>query len=344
MWEAGSSNRSILLSPPPDAYIKQPEDSAPSSSSSASSGGLPSSAAPPLHPAASSSDSVMDALAAVAGRASWEGLAGRPSSSEAGAAVAFPRTQTSGGDSSSKHVGGGRGYQFTGGRGTNAELAELLGVVDSDDEDSAFDEDGRPRSNSSSAAPQVPSPPMSSSPFSPLNPASSNHKQLLKGDDFFNNILAYDGSVAATAAAEAPASPLSWGDLHLLGDADVDAVPSVATIVSSSFMHDSVPIVASPSAKQQQQPTVGPSLLPPRDTATGGDFAVLLHWGSTSCTQAVYRPLVQLPPHPTSSATAAPPLHLQHGASALVHITVPQLETLPGQHVVVTGSARHLGK
>ena len=238
-------------------------------------------------------------------------------------------------------VSGGRGYLTQEGRGNDAELAELLGVVDSD-EDSEFDDDGRPRA---STYPQLSSP-------THIGPS---------GTELLNNILSYDGLPALASGREAQGQRR-------------DGSPSGGGIVSSSYMHggDSKPgssnssmdidsmnphrgsaagslaaaaaaaASASNTASTTASPTVSSS--PQSETSVGGDFILLVHWGVPLCSQAVYRPLMQLPSF--TGTSSAPPVMSPSSsptAATVLHVTVPQLETLPGQSVVVCGSSPLLG-
>ncbi|GLC54697.1 hypothetical protein PLESTB_000896500 [Pleodorina starrii] len=94
--------------------------------------------------------------------------------------------------------------------------------------------------------------------------------------------------------------------------------------------------------------------------AVAGHYVVLCHWGITGCSQALYRPNVPLEEpaaaaapqgqHPQSQPRPRPQDAGGDGDGlsdrqvlSLVHFTVPQYVTTPGQHLVLVGSAPAMG-
>ncbi|EFJ50769.1 hypothetical protein VOLCADRAFT_88626 [Volvox carteri f. nagariensis] len=116
-----------------------------------------------------------------------------------------------------------------------------------------------------------------------------------------------------------------------------------------------------PSSAQPPPHPSAPSAAVPRPPARGvaGHYVLLLHWGITGCSQPLYRP--DLPVEVNgNAAAAAPPLPPPDGCGcdgdaaagaslsdrqvlSLVHFTVPQFVTLPGQHLVLVGSVPAMG-
>ncbi|GFR46509.1 hypothetical protein Agub_g8092, partial [Astrephomene gubernaculifera] len=142
---------------------------------------------------------------------------------------------------------------------------------------------------------------------------------------------------------------------------------------SSASLSAATTSPASSSSSSSPSPSTSPSPSPSSSSACGsvsGHYVVLCHWGITGCTQALYRPNLAAPSsemedeeageessrqeNNTGSLTTSGGGDAISGSSgssgltdrevlSLVHFTVPQHVTVPGQHLVLVGSLPALG-
>ncbi|GAX85202.1 hypothetical protein CEUSTIGMA_g12622.t1 [Chlamydomonas eustigma] len=243
---------------------------------------------------------------------------------------------------------GGRGYKRV--DANDADLARLLGVDYSDDEDSEYDEDGRPRSSllpASVASPQA-SLGLDMMP-SPLGlrkgPSDSDGDMHSATHGMFSNIVTFrNGSLAGE-------------DQGMLLNSDRTLESQVEAETQVHSLHHEFPLrrdttgfVARPTSSSSVATSTENELgalapLPPTlpvtsKRASGGDFVVMLHWGGAAAyTQAIYRPLVTPQPEGPKELDSVP-ITDPHNS---VYITVPYLATQPGQYIVITGSTPELG-
>ncbi len=372
-WEAGP-NRSILLNAPAGAYIKQ-ADHAPVSSGAEGPMRQPSS--PPL-----SADDLMDAAAAAAAAPGAAHVPPPVSQQQLQCSVdaeAWHRQQTQEHDmalgaqsDSARHQhrfdhsargrgSGGRGRGYTIAESSGSDLARLLGVIDSDEEDSAFDEDGRPRSQGLHAGP--PTPAANGAPIHHASGGNGLSPPLVTGDDVtaaLNNILSYPASAGnGNGKAHLSNDPaLAFDPMAVISsdngsaasdssgsDGEAAAVPPqpirvVSQAIGTPLSGPSSPPVASAVGRPSSPLPSAPATL--ADTTAGGDFIAVLNWGSACCNHALYRPLVL---QTTTDGHLLNPRSAQllSSRTAAVFVTVPYMATQPGQHIVITGSAPQLG-
>lgn len=117
---------------------------------------------------------------------------------------------------------------------------------------------------------------------------------------------------------------------------------------------------AGPNRTLTLQPPPPEDILPPPPgsppgtppTAVSGHYVVLCHWGITGCSQALYRPNADAALDATQQQQRPGGGGGVGGAGgglsdkqvlSLVHFTVPQYVTVPGQHLVLVGSVPALG-
>eukprot|EP00195_Chlamydomonas_chlamydogama_P007128 CAMPEP_0202896286 /NCGR_PEP_ID=MMETSP1392-20130828/5318_1 /ASSEMBLY_ACC=CAM_ASM_000868 /TAXON_ID=225041 /ORGANISM="Chlamydomonas chlamydogama, Strain SAG 11-48b" /LENGTH=1485 /DNA_ID=CAMNT_0049581583 /DNA_START=292 /DNA_END=4749 /DNA_ORIENTATION=- len=396
-WEGGC-NRTILLNAPIGAEIRPP-----AAVTRAGAADVEPSPAPSA-PATSSGQHHMPTSAS-------HGSSTASSASLASSSIdsSFsPGYQSGSSSGASTYYGSHRGMYHTGAprRNSSAELAELLGVVDSDGEDSDYDEDGRPK-NGLATSLSTGSSNGSSSASNGASASSHSHGKAGAnghyGNHGSNDGNSLGGSKAGSSGARAGSSSKDMGvyynnivasHLHVHNDSSGHDKPSPSAASSSvaghmprdsSFsnqnsahgqnghtsttsgyhnngngalhsgssnhnghmdngvhgLHSSAPATSGAVPLHAAKEPAGISttgsvadVASPSNTI-GGDFVVLLHWNATSCSQVVYRPLVEAPEHGSLAHTTA--------ATSMVHFTVPHFITHPGQHLVVTGAVSELG-